>query len=118
MERSKKIILDFGTFTLDAELFDSSVAEKFAKNLPYTISLQQWGDEVYGTIGIYLGEENPVPQIPSGGIAYTSNGDYVCIFFGQTPAWSVEYIGQINGDSWKKLLENPSCKSVTIGRRE
>ncbi|MFC1862725.1 cyclophilin-like family protein [Thermodesulfobacteriota bacterium] len=42
--------------------------------------------------GINLGEDNPVPDIPPGGIAYTNNGNFLCIFFGQTPAWSVEYI--------------------------
>lgn len=112
--KNNQIILDFGTFSLDAELFDTTIAAGFADNLPYTVSLEQWGNELYGSIGIDMGEENPVPEIPSGGIAYTNNGNYVCIFFGQTPAWPVEYIGRITDDSWKKLTENSSCKSVTI----
>ena len=109
----KKIILDFGSMSLIAELFDSSVAAGFFENLPYTANLEKWGNELYGSIGINLGEENPVPDIPPGGIAYTNNGNYVCIFFGQTPAWSVEYIGQVIGDGWEKLIEN-SFRSVTI----
>jgi hypothetical protein len=108
-----QILLDFGSICLEAELFDSSVADGFLKNLPCTVSLIKWGDELYGSIGIDLGEEKPVPDIPPGGIAYTNNGNYVCIFFGQTPAWPVEYIGQIKGDSWKTLIEN-SFDSVAI----
>ena len=68
--KNKQIVLGFGPFTLDAEFFDSSIAAIFAENLPYTISLEQWGNELYGSIGIDLGEENPLPIIPSGGIAY------------------------------------------------
>lgn len=112
--KMRQIILDFGLFKLDADLFDSAVAQKFAENLPCTISLQQWGDELYGSIGINLGEENPLAKIPPGGIAFTANGNYLCIFFGQTPAWPVEYIGQITGEGWQSLLQNPSPKTVAI----
>lgn len=112
--KKNQIILDFGTFSLDVELFDTTIAARFAENLPYTVSLEKWGNELYGSIGIDLGEENPVPAIPSGGIAYTNNGNYVCIFFGQTPAWPVEYIGRITGDNWKKLTHGSSFDSVII----
>lgn len=112
--KNKQIILDFGLFTLDAALFNSRTASNVAKSLPCTVSLEKWGNEVYGAIGIDLCEENPVSTIPPGGIAYSKTGGYVCIFFGQTPAWPVEYIGQISGDSWKKLLEIDSYSTVTI----
>ena len=110
----KNIELDFGSFTLDAELFNTETAQKFSENLPYTIDLTKWGNEVYGSIGTNLGEENPIPEIPPGGLAYTNNGNYVCVFFGQTPAWSVEYIGQIIGAQWQELLKNPINESLTI----
>ena len=112
MEKNQ-IILDFGSLSLTAELFDSSVAAGFFKHLPYTVALEQWGNELYGSIGIDLGEENPVPDIPPGGIAYTNTGNYVCIFYGQTPAWRVEYIGRLQGESWKELL-GKSFNSVAI----
>ncbi len=112
--QNKQIILDFGPLLLEATLFDSSVAAKFLENLPYTLNLTQWGEELYGSIGVSLREENPVPEIPPGGLAYTGNGNYLCIFFGQTPAWPVEYIAQINGDSWKRLFEHTSINSLTV----
>jgi len=117
MTPKKTILLDFGTKVLEAELFDNVIAEKFAANLPYTVNLTQWGQELYGSIGLDLGEDNPVPDIPAGGIAYTNNGNYVCVFFGQTPAWSVEYIGHIVDDRWNYLLESHANDSVIISSR-
>ncbi len=73
-----------------------------------------WGNEFYGSIGKDLGEENPVPDIPLGGIAYTNQGNYVCFFFGQRPAWAVEYIGQILDDQWEKLVADPVQTLVEI----
>ena len=109
-----QIQLDFGDFVLSAELFDTAIAEEFASHLPYRVSLTQWGNELYGSIGRDLGEENPVPDIPEGGIAYTRQGNYVCLFFGQRPAWAVEYIGRIEDDGWLQLLENPGQTFVEI----
>ena len=109
-----KIVLDFGAFVLDMKLFDTAVAKNFAEYMPYNVSLMQWGKELYGSIGRDLGEENPVEKIPPGGIAYTNKGNYVCIFFGQTPAWAVEHIGHILDGQWKRLVENPSQSSVVI----
>lgn len=109
-----RIELDFGSFVLEAELFDTTVAQKFAQYLPYTVSLTQWGNELYGPIGRDLGEENPVEDIPEGGIAYTRQGNYVCVFFGQRPAWAVEYIGRILGNQWEKLEANPDQAVVEI----
>ena len=115
--KKNQIILEFESIILEAELFDTPIAKRFFENLPYTVSLQQWGNELYGSIGLDLGEDNPVPEISPGGIAYTNNGNYVCIFFGQTPAWSVEYIGQIKEGDWEMLAEDPSFRSVTISEK-
>ena len=110
----KQIELDFGDFVLDAELFDTALAKKFAAHLPCTVSLTQWGQELYGSVGVDLGTENPVSDIPAGGIAYSPKGRYVCIFFGQTPAWPVEHIGRIVGNQWERLVESPDQNGVTI----
>jgi hypothetical protein len=112
--KTKAIELDFGPVVIDAMLFNSHIAEKFLKILPVTVPLMQWGKEFYGSIGVDLGEEHPVGEISPGGIAYTNSGNYVCIFFGQKPAWAVEHIGQIVDDQWQCLSEIPDCRSVTI----
>jgi len=108
------ITLCFKDFELKAELFDTETARNFVSGLPYKIELTQWGNEVYGSIGIDLGAENPVSEIPPGGIAYTNRGNYVCVFFGQSPAWPVEYIGRIPDYGWKKLLDAKGLDSVLI----
>lgn len=104
------IILDFCDFQLEAELFENKIAERFGSFLPYIIELTQWGNELYGSIGKKLGEENLVSIIQEGGLAYTERGTYFCIFFGQNPAWPVEYIGQIKGQQWKALLNHQFYK--------
>jgi len=102
----EKIILDFGSLELRAELFDLPVCGALVKILPATVELTAWGGELYGTIPISRDEKGKlVPSIPPGGIAYSHRGSYLCIFFGQTPAWPVEHIGNILGNAWKKLNE-------------
>ncbi len=115
---SKVIELNFGSFALQAELFDNQIAKSFGDKLPYSVDLIQWGKELYGSINLDLGEDNPIPIIPPGGLAYTNNGNYLCIFFGQTPAWPVEYIGKINDEDWKILIKKENIKSVTIKKCE
>jgi len=108
-----RIQLNFKDFVLKADLFDTVIANRFASHLPYEVKLTGWGNELYGPIGIALGSEDPVADIPPGGIAYTNQGNYVCIFFGQRPAWAVEYIGQIPDNQWQQLVKSPA-QHVTI----
>lgn len=84
-------------------------------NYHYSIELTTWGDEAYGPIGVDLGEHNPIPEIPGGGIAYTNNGNYLCFFYGQRPAWEVEYIGNMD-TNWNALISNPP-KHVRIRKQ-
>lgn len=115
---ASKVSIDFEDFSLTATLFDTAVAARFAATLPKTVSFTRWGGEMYGSIGADLGEEAPVADIPEGGIAYTNRGNYVCIFFGQRPAWPVDHIGQIDDeqplDRITDLLENTTANSFTI----
>ena len=110
-----KIALDFGTLILKATLFDTDIARKFSRQLPYEVALTQWGEELYGPIGVNLGEEAPLDDIPAGGLAYTNRGNHICIFMGQTPAWPVEYIGHFDDDRWISLMDNTSCLQLRIG---
>ncbi len=108
------IELDFGVFSCRAELFDKDIARSFAEHLPYDVNLMQWGDELYGSIHRDLGKENPVEKIPPGGLAYSQQGAYICIFFGQTPAWPVDHIGSMINDEWTRLKEVSGINSVNI----
>lgn len=111
---NQKIVLDFNVITLDAELFDTNIATRFYERLPYEVELTSWGNELYGSIGLDLGKENPIAEIPEGGIAYTNRGNLVCVFYGQSPAWKVEHIGSIIGNTWKALEEYAGLKKVVF----
>lgn len=113
-----EIMLDFMEFSLCAKLFDTLIADRFYKILPVGIDLVAWGKEFYGDTGADLGAENPVDRIPPGGIAYTNQGNYLCIFFGQNPAWPVEHIGQIERDSWKRLVNSSFDHVIVTQARE
>ncbi|MFW6334877.1 MAG: cyclophilin-like family protein [Desulfosalsimonas sp.] len=86
----------------------------FAEHLPLHAGLAQWGNELYGPAGVDLGEDNPVDDLPPGSIAYTNRGNLVCIFFGQKPAWPVEWIGMIEDEQWQKLKGGDRKDAVEI----
>ncbi|HRZ27121.1 MAG TPA: cyclophilin-like fold protein [Spirochaetota bacterium] len=119
----KKIILDFGSLSIDADLYDSHAANTLYESLPRTISLEQWGNELYGPVGVELDNGKSsrpklVSEIPPGGIAYSKRGNYLCIFFGQKPAWEVEEIGRIRNTQWRELAGQSRLTRVTIRSAE
>lgn len=107
------IELHFNDIIMQGRLFDTEIGRRLYAALPVKINLQTWGDESYGSIGVDLGAENPIPEIPAGGIAYTNQGDYLCLFYGQRPAWPVEHVGEILEEQWQQLRTfNPSSVEV------
>ncbi len=82
--------------------------------LPLTVSLSKWGDELYGTIPVRIGAENPKEEFEIGDIAYWLQGSGFCILFGKTPASTSDkprlispgnYFAKIVGDAsvFKKI---------------
>ena len=113
-----RIVIDFGKVQLDAELFDTKTGAALWNRLPQEIQLTSWGNEAYGPIrGDVIPGEAPVPEIPAGGLAYSRSGNFFCIFFGQRPAWPVEYIGCIQGDTWE-ALRTFVPESVVVRKKE
>lgn len=90
-----KVVLRFASQTFSARIYPTAIGHAFLENLPYETTITKWGRELYGPIEHDFGEESPIPVIPEGGIAYTNRGNYVCVFFGQAPAWAVDHIGEI-----------------------
>ena len=97
---------------LRARVFDSPTSRAFLESCPHDVGrLSAYGDEVYGQLRHVLPMTRPQPRIPAGGLAYSSQGNYLCLFFGQTPAWPVDYIAQVEvgyehlqGGSWRSLV--------------
>lgn len=102
--KDKEFKGDFNNTKTAKEIYDS---------LPLSSTLNTWGDEIYFDIGLKLSNENPTLDVRIGDIAYWSEGDCMCIFFGRTPASTdknprpaseVTIIGNTNADI--KLLKS------------
>ena len=60
-------------------------AEAVWDALPIEGVAERWGDEVYFSTPIELGEENARERVEVGEVAYWPPGRAICIFFGSTP---------------------------------
>lgn len=106
--------LVFDDLVLEAELFEGSFSTALLPLLPLTVEVTAWGDELYGEVPVSVREEKLVPEMPPGGLAWTSRGNYFCVFFGQQPAWPVEPVGRIKGTAWQKLRERKGLNSLIL----
>jgi len=95
---------------VEAELLEEKNPKTVAaiwEKLPFESRANRWGDEVYFTIPVEMGEENSQEIVDVGDIGYWPPGKGFCIFFGPTPisrgneirpADPVNVFGRIIGD--------------------
>lgn len=58
----------------------------FIKNLPFTVDLNVWGDEIYTSKSpISQPEENAKSPVELNDVAYWPTGKAICLFYGPTP---------------------------------
>lgn len=85
--------------------------------LPIRGNATRWGDEIYFSIPVELGQENGRTEVEMGSVAYWPPGKALCIFFGPTPvsrhgeprAYSpVNVFAKIAGDPavFRKIRDN------------
>lgn len=93
--------------TLLTDLAPNTCAS-FWEALPLQVKLSTWGDELYGTIPVDAGPENPQEEFEVGDIAYWLQGSGFCILYGPTPASTSDkprlispgnYLAKIEGDA-------------------
>lgn len=86
---AEKIKIFFESISeVEIELIDKNPKTKEAilKALPIESRANTWGDEIYFSTPVKLGEENSQEVVEKGDVAYWPPGQSICLFFGPTPA--------------------------------
>jgi len=82
----KKLILRIGPISLVAKLLDTPTAKEILKHVPFTSTVNIWGDEVYFYTPISVSKEADAKDIiKAGELAFWVEGSCVAIGFGPTP---------------------------------
>lgn len=73
---------------VQAELSDENprTAKAIWNSLPIEANANKWGDEIYFSIPVEVGIENPRDIVEVGELGYWPPGNAFCIFYGPTPA--------------------------------
>lgn len=114
---TKKIKIRAGSVEIEADLNESTTAEKVWDILPVRARANLWGDEIYFPIPLEAELQNPQEVVEKGDLGYWGQGNTFCIFFGPTPissgdeirpASEVDVIGKISGnpEEFKKVKLN------------
>ena len=95
----------------------------FVKQLPFSVDLNVWGDEIYTSESpISQPEENAISPVQLNDVAYWPTGKAICLFYGPTPigksgeitpASPVNILGKIISPD-KTILVNSDGKPATF----
>jgi hypothetical protein len=105
----KRITIEVGDLSVDAELNESETAGKILNLLPLEGRANVWGDEIYFSIPLEMAAAADArADMSVGELGYWPTGTAFCIFYGPTPvstdsnprAYSpVNVVGRIVGDA-------------------
>ena len=100
--------------------------KSFLENLPFTVDLNVWGDEIYTSSSpVTIPEENAKSLVSLNDVAYWPTGKAICLFYGPTPmskngeitpASPVNVIGKII-DPDKSVLDSAEGKEATFSSK-
>ncbi len=119
---AKKIRIKAGQVEVEAELNETRTAQAIWEALPIKGRGNRWGDEIYFSIPVSLGEENARAVLSVGDLGYWPQGNGFCIFFGPTPMSSGDepvpaspcnVFGRVTGDT-SVLRQVPSGAEVVV----
>ena len=121
-----KIKITVGDVTAFAQLKETQTAKAIYEALPINARASTWGDEIYFSIPVHMGEEDAQEVVDLGEVGYWPPGNAFCIFFGRTPASHgneirpaspVNVFGKIEGDS-KVFKKVRSGAAILLERAE
>ena len=93
-----RILIEAAGLDLTAALNDSATSGLLWQALPLESPAQTWGAEVYFSVPVQCGEENPQATVIPGAVGYWPPGTAVCLFFGQQPVSPVNLVGALEGE--------------------
>jgi len=103
----RQIRIKVGSVTALADLSDTKTAEAIWQALPFSSTVNTWGDEIYFSIPLKIGLESGQEVVNLGDLGYWPPGSAFCIFLGPTPmskqdeirtASAVNVFGRLAGD--------------------
>jgi hypothetical protein len=86
MERQITIVTKAGRIAAALTDENPQTADRIWAALPIQGNANRWGDEIYFSIPVKVGEEHSRADVEVGAVAYWPPGSALCIFFGRTPA--------------------------------
>lgn len=103
---SRRIQFVIGEQRFPARLDDTPAADRLWEALPLEAGYSTWGDEIYFSTGLRLGEGDR-ETVELGDVGYWPPGTALCLFYGPTPmsgpgeirpASEVLVLGKLEGD--------------------
>ena len=68
------------------DVHSPNTVQEFIQKLPFTVTLNVWGDEIYTSKSpISQPEENAKSPVELNDVAYWPTGKAICLFYGPTP---------------------------------
>lgn len=121
-----RIIISFGLYKVEAEIFDTPTGQAVYKELPLRCNVSTWGEEIYFGLNSRVElEEGARAEVHAGDLAYWPNMPAFCIFFGPTPvstgeqpvaASAVNVFGRLLKIEPHELGRIPDGENVSVDR--
>ena len=93
-----RILIEAAGLDLTAALNDSATSGLLWQALPLESPAQTWGAEVYFSVPVQCGEENPQATVIPGAVGYWPPGTAVGLVVGQQPVSPVNLVGALEGE--------------------